>query len=238
MKGNYSREEYEALFAERLPGQVAGEGSTHYLHHAETVAPLMASVVTDVRLVFCLREPVSRAHSHYLFHYSLTGPYVPGGFGSQVSFSEFARLPEIFSMGEYAAHLASFYEHFGRGQILVLFLDDLRRDLAGTLARICRHVGVDPEFPFDTSARENETAYARWPRLMPVLDRVASAAYVRFGLPGRRALLRARRRILFSASGPKPVVSPTVEAKLRDLYRPSVERLAEMTGKDLSSWMA
>src|SRR4030042_507683 len=37
---------------------------------------------------------------------------------------------------------------FGRGRRLLLFTDDLSRDPQGVLQRVCRFLGVDPDFPF------------------------------------------------------------------------------------------
>ena len=235
MQGDYSRAEYEALFDGRRPGQVAGEGSTHYLHHAGAVAPALAAAVPDVRLIFCLRDPVERAYSHYWFRYGEAGPNTIGGVGSGASFAEFVRDPEVFRMGDYAANLATFYEHFDREQVLVVLLEDFRRDLPGTLRRVCEHIGVDPSFEFDLSSRANTTTYPRLGALMPVVDRVLLKVAARTGR--RRQILRARLRWLFSPKAPKPPMDPRDRAEVTERYRPGVERLSALTGRDLSHWL-
>jgi hypothetical protein len=93
MQGNYSACEYQRLYSGCSPSQVAGEGSTHYLHHAAAVAPLLAAQVPHAKLIFCLREPVSRAYSHFLFRYSVAGPYDTGGMGQWRNFVAFAQDP-------------------------------------------------------------------------------------------------------------------------------------------------
>lgn len=236
MQGDYSRSEYEALFAGRRPNQVAGEGSTHYLHHAVAVAPALAEAVPDVRLVFSLRDPVERAYSHYCFRYSAAGPYTAGGVGSGETFADFARDPEIARIGDYASNLATFYEHFDREQVLVLLMSDLRRDLPETMRQICEHIGVSPAFDFDLSSRENETGYPRFPALMPLADRVVASVYGRLDRKRRMALLRTRRRWLFSSEGSKPPMDPQDRADVAELYRSSTDRLAHMIGRDLSYW--
>jgi hypothetical protein len=236
MKGHCATEEYRALFAGRKPGQLAGEGSTHYLHHAEAVAPLMAAEIPDVRLVFCLRDPIGRAYSHYLFRYSCAGPYTLGGVGSNVSFEEFARAPEMLAMGDYASNLAVFDHYFGRDRIMVVLLDDLREGLNSVLAGICRHIGVDDQFTFDLSYRSNETEYVRWPWAMPLVDPLAAMAYRRAPSSQREALIERRRRWFFAGEGQKPRMPTGARAALLPHYEASIAATEERLGRDLSAW--
>lgn len=236
VKWQYSLEEYESLFAGREPGQVAGEGSTHYLVHAEAVVPVLGKVVPDVRLVFSLRNPVERGYSHYLFRYSAAGPRSLGGVGSGLSFEEFAKHPRIWPFGDYATGLAAFMERFGRDQVLVILMEDLRRDLPRTMRRICEHIGVDPSFEFDLESRANETGYPVFPTLMPLADRAVALACPRLSKGRRISLLRARRRWLFSPTASKPPLDPRDRAAVAGLYRSSIERLEVLLARDLSHW--
>ena len=157
MQSDLTHEQYQALFAGKQAGQVSGEGSTHYLHMADKVAARMASEIPAVRLIFCLRDPVARAFSHFQFRYSTAGPFTTGGAGQKRDFAAFIREPEMFSMGDYASNLAIFYQHFSKEQILLLFYEDIVQDLGGCMRRICDHIGVDTEFAFDLSQRSNQT---------------------------------------------------------------------------------
>lgn len=236
MQGDYSRAAYERLFAARAPNQLAGEGSTHYLHHAAAVAPLMAAEVPQAKLIFCLREPVSRAFSHFLFRYSVAGPYTLGGMGQWREFRAFAQDAEMFAMGNYAANLAVFQRHFAPSQIHLIFFDDIAADLGGCLAGICRFLDIDPGFAFDLSRRSNETVYPRYPDAMPAMDALAARTYRMLPVPARRMLMRARKSALFSPDGPKPRMTKDDRAFVGSLYRHSVQRLEDLTGRDLAAW--
>jgi len=237
MQGDYTKREYQSLFAKRRAWQVSGEGSTHYLCHAEAVAPFMAEHVPDVRLVFCLRDPADRAWSHFLFRYSMAGPYTAGGVGRSSDFQTFLGDPEIFAMGDYATGLEAFLGHFREEQIQLIFFEDIVRDTAGCLSRICDHIGVDPRFPFDLSRRANETAYPRHPFLMPVADRLFVLLYRLASEPRRPELLKRRHDLLFSIDAPKKRFSEQDRKHAIDIYRPSIERLSAITGRDLSEWL-
>ncbi|MEQ5786473.1 sulfotransferase domain-containing protein [Erythrobacter sp. NFXS35] len=236
MQGDYSLEEYQNLFAGRAPGELAGEGSTHYLHHAAAVAPLMAAQVPNVKLIFCLREPVARAYSHFLFRYSVAGPYTLGGMGQVRNFTDFVQDTEVFRMGDYAAQLEIFYRHFDPSQIHIVFFDDMARDLKGCLQGTCRFLGIDPEHAFDLTKRSNETVYPRMPDVMPVVDRFATRAYRRLTVPQRRKLLGLRRSLMFGRGAPKPRMTQAEGNFVQSLYRDSVKQLEALTNRDLASW--
>ena len=154
-----------------------------------------------------------------------------------MDFLTFAQDAEIHSMGNYADNLAIFLKHFNPGQILLIFFEEILRDLSMCLARICSHIAVDPDYQFDLSSRSNETVYARFPALTSLIDRGVNLAYPKMSVARRRAMLRARRAILFSRNAPKQKLSPQDRAAVTRSYRPSVERLQDMTGRDLSGWM-
>ena len=237
MQGDYTREQYLALFKGKRPGQVSGEGSTHYLHHAHAVAPLIARTNPQVRLIFCLRNPVDRAYSHYLYRYATAGPYTVGGMGRSREFLAFLRDPEIFAMGDYAHNLAIFFAHFPPEQIALVFFEDVARDLPSCLAQLCRHVGIEEGFAFDLARRSNETAYARRPWLMPAADGLTTLIYPALSVAARRRLMAMRHSLFFALDAAKPRLSAKDRIAATDLYRPSIHRLEEMTGRDLSNWL-
>ena len=225
----YTREDYEALFEGQRPDQKAGEGSTEYLERAEAVAPLIASVVPDVRLIFSLRNPIDRAYSYYWFRLHI------GIIGAGTPFSEYRSNDRLLKAGDYAASLALYQEAFDREQILVLLMEDLRDDPDGTMRRICEHIGVDPSFQFSFASTPNVTRYPRAPRLMQTAGRV---------IPGlsrwasRRPMLRGvRSRILFSEDAPKPPMSAEDKEALVAYYQPRIEALSDMIDRDLSHWL-
>ena len=53
-------------FADAAAGKMAGEKSTDYLESADAAARI-ARDLPQVKLIFILREPVSRAYSNYLW---------------------------------------------------------------------------------------------------------------------------------------------------------------------------
>ncbi|NVD44220.1 sulfotransferase domain-containing protein [Qipengyuania atrilutea] len=232
-----SRSEYTALFAQKVEDQVAGEGSTYYLHLAEHVAPLMAADNPDLKLIFCLRDPVERARSHYNYSFSRMGPYMPNGAGNPMSFSEFIRDEKMFEMGNYADHLPTFFDIFGRDRVLVVFFGDIRENRSKVLSDICEHIGVDPRFEYRKPETTNLTKYPKYHRTIRGFDRIFSLAYPHLPARARNAILLKRRELLFAVDGDKYELTEEERADAYELYRPSVEKLQSMLDRDLSGWL-
>ena len=237
MAPRMSRSEYASIFADKEDHQVAGEGSTYYLHLAEQVAPLMAADNPDLKLVFCLRDPVERARSHYNYSFSRMGPYMPNGAGSPIPFSQFIRDETIFEMGNYADNLNTFFKVFSREQVLIIFFRDIKTRRAEVLANICDHIGVSEDFEHHEPEKTNLTKYPKYHRAIQQFDRIFSRLYPY--LPGRtrNALLLKRRELLFAPDGDKYELTAEERADAYELYRPSVEKLQSMLDRDLSGWL-
>ena len=128
---------YASLFDARFP--VRGESSPGYTSpdHGE-VAPRMADVLPDARIVFLVRDPVRRALSQYHHHRRD---------GAERRSPEEALLdPETqyLSRGRYHERLEPFLHRFHREQILVVVQERLQSSPARELRAVYAHVGADP----------------------------------------------------------------------------------------------
>jgi hypothetical protein len=78
--------------------------------------------------------------------------------------------------GEYGRILGGYYDVFGAGQLMVVFLDELSRDPAGVMRSLYSHLGVDSDFIPSDLGRRYQPAIARspYPRLDPFRLRLAA----------------------------------------------------------------
>ena len=145
-----------------------------------TTARRIREALPDVRLVAILRHPIERSYSHY--KWSRRRSYDDRSFVEAVrplvdmDQGTLARLIagreqrySYLERSRYATQLRPYYELFDRGQILVLFTDELEDDPTGTLARIYRFIGVDDaQVPADAGSRFHQGGTrARIPWLTP-----------------------------------------------------------------------
>jgi hypothetical protein len=169
---------YAALFADAQAHQVCGEASTLYSLSPlfpETAARLHAHV-PKARLIYVLREPVSRAYSYYVqlvknyqnatqdyrVHRSFEECLFPDRFPARAPREKFfapfdSHLPddpEVFLAGsDYLHQISAYLKHFDKSQILFLTFEDYLSDRRAVIEKVCAFLGVDPS-RIDTSRDE------------------------------------------------------------------------------------
>lgn len=119
----------------------------------------IAATLPGVRAIACLRDPVERAHSHYL-HWRedkvrerrtfarAVEDELAAGAQAQVADILDADPPYFgyLARGLYLPQLERLAAAIGREQLHVVILDDLAADPRGTFRGVCRFLGVDEEF--------------------------------------------------------------------------------------------
>ncbi|MDP7030212.1 MAG: sulfotransferase [Phycisphaerales bacterium] len=134
------RAAYERHFQNCRPGQLAFEASTHYTQMpqwtgaAERARSLLGS---DVRVLYIVREPVSRACSHHR-HLVAAGLETP-------DMDEAVRInPLLIEYSRYATQLEPWIATFGTDQIRVIKFESYITDRATTAADIQAFLGLEP----------------------------------------------------------------------------------------------
>jgi hypothetical protein len=246
-------EDYLALFAPALPGQVVGEASPQYIR-SPGAAKRIAELQPDARIIAILREPASflvTAHSQYVHSGIETerdlrkaialeeprrqGKQLPRGHASVswVMYSEHVR---------YVEQLRRFHAEFPAEQVLVLIYDDYRRDNLEAVRGVMRFLGVDADVPVE-----------------PIVTKGGEVKAVRFMPLHRlsRVLRRARDRPqnanpiarTVSALAPRsaqvlwkhlvytlpPPPDERLMLELRRRFKPEVQALSDYLDRDLVS---
>jgi hypothetical protein len=223
---------YASHFSGRA--SVRGESSPHYTNRPrfEGVAERMRSVVTDVRLVYMVRDPIERMLSHYLHN-------VGGGYEDRTLADAFADPESAYvTRSRYFFQLEPYLEEFGSERIEIVGREELKRDRPATMRRVFAFLGVDPGFSSEQFEREWETGTAKGGGRFRLMDRAVR-------LPGLRAVDRNFDRLPESlrwlvervvhdpgaGAAPKPEVPPPLRHQLADLFRDDVARLERVTGR-------
>lgn len=155
-----------------------GEASPFYLCHPQVPARA-AALLPDVPLIAILRDPVTRAYSHYQQQRSWGnetlefGPALEaeegrtaagwqllatGGADRDVTTERFSYL----ARGRYAGQLQRWLAHYPRRQLLVLRAEDLSARPEAAMARVLAHLGLPP-YGGMTFTRRNTRAYEPLP---------------------------------------------------------------------------
>jgi hypothetical protein len=111
---------YAAQFRDARDETVVGEVCQDYLFHPEAAARIRG-MLGPVRVMVCLRDPVERAWSSYL--YMRKHGIGPDTFGEALR-----TRPELLEHGRYATGLDRFLKLFPRQRVHVALFDDLVAD--------------------------------------------------------------------------------------------------------------
>ena len=226
------RARYEKLFTQ--PAAATGEASPLYLYNRETPS-LIRQAVPDARLIAIVREPVERTWSHFVYVNDDLGDQTVPAFRQAVEreltlpYEPYRTGTHFVRLSAYGEQLRRYRDVFPADQLLVVGYDDLIGRTPETLARICRFLGIDDSFAFDTSVQYNPSSGERsW---VARLDRIVRPTfpYLKRALPasltGRLARGRARLRAA-SRSDAAPPIPPELRTALNAHFAPDRELLA------------
>lgn len=120
--------------------KVVGEISHDYLYSKDACLRIF-DLLGVPSLLTCVREPVERAFSDYL--YMVRQGYVRCEFERAIE-----RNPEIIEHSLYAKYLSTYQNTFGRDAIKIAVFDDLVEDASAFFKGICSALGIqelDPQ---------------------------------------------------------------------------------------------
>jgi hypothetical protein len=233
------RDSYEALYSGAKDGQLRGEASSDYLYRSEMAAARIHRDVPSARIVFILRNPTQRAYSNWLQHVQYDREPLP--FGKALDAEEeriglgWAWWWHYTKRGFYSEQLEPFLNTFPSDQILIVLHDELQRDPRGLMKKVCGFLEIDPVVDDQISKRKNHSLVARSPahrtaRRMLKPAAAASRHLLPQGVEGRMRRWYHRKTL-------GPSMSDADHRRLRRTFSRDTERLAGMTGLDLSAWL-
>ncbi len=248
-----SFEDYLDLYKE-IPAEVnaVGEASAMYLYSA-TALDHIKVFAPEAKIIAMVRNPIDLAqafHAQLLFSltedepdfevaWSLqderrTGRRIPAG----CSEPEFLQYRRVASLGEQIGRLRS---TFPEDQIHVICFEDFARDTRGVYQGVLRFLGVEDDGR-ENFERVNATPTHKSRALSHLTQRppqwlVKSARVVKRSLGLEKLSFLDWLRRTNSTTAKRPTLSAAMRAEMADSFRPDVEQLSLLLGRDLSSWL-
>ena len=143
---------YEDFYISDGPTKFKLEASPDYMYSEEARNRLASfSESRNAKLIFVLRDPVSRFKSWYQFGKQ------QGSLSQEMSFQEYYEASKnytgktnasllAYESGFYSRYLSKFSEHFGSENLCFYFYEDLKKDPKSFVKDICVSVGLDLSF--------------------------------------------------------------------------------------------
>ncbi len=244
-----NRSEYLRCFADWRAEAIAGETSVYYLL-SQRAAGEIRRFNPEARVIVMLRNPVDAIHSLYHqvrfnlhediddFEAALAAEPrralgldfpAPGAKRQQLLYRETVR---------YAGQVSRYFDTFGRDRVHVIVYDDFLGEPRRIYREVLQFLGVDAGFAARI-AQVNASKVYRSRRLQSVLAHPPAwlARALRQVLPP--VALRQAASKLYRINA-RPQAHPPMDTALREKlvaeFRPEVDRLESLLGRDLDQW--
>lgn len=242
-------QQYLRLFVRAPSGARIGERSATYFH-SRNAASEIREFNPSAKIIIMLRDPVDMM-------YSLHGLLLFIGFETLTDFEAalcaekerklghglpnrpHIREPLFYrDVAKLTEHVSRYLDVFGREKVHLIIFDDFVKDTAWVYHETLRFLNLDPDcrtsFP-----RVNENFVARseflnsFTRRPPALVRTVAE-----GLLGRKVVSRCAEIVSGwnAVRRPRAPLHPELNKRLRTEFRPEMERLSALLGRDLSFW--
>jgi len=229
---------YESYFRHCSPDiPVRMEATPQYLQGGKKIAEAIHSVIPNVKLIFTLREPISRAFTVFRSNRNKE----PQTFG-ELSFDDFVaiglngeqaernmktnnraeRISRLLREGCYARHLSAYVDIFPREQVCILLFDDLGKDVRRVMLKVTKFLNIDSHF-YDAYEFhvENRTRLFRF----ALLHRIAYGINMKLErtlnrYPAVRSSLRQIYNMVNERRNQGEQISELARRRLQEFYEP------------------
>jgi len=240
-----NQDKYLRLYEAAVGIPAIGDASSTYLWDPNA-AERIREICPLARIVICLRDPVVRAHSHFLMNRRIGMESLPT-FERAIQADLTIRDHRFWGgrlyieFGRYHEQVRRYLETFGRDQILIVLFDELTKLPQVVLARVTRHLGIR-----SLPAEEGELSKAHNPFRMPRFGAMYRFVTHRISPELRRRVLPDRLRawlgnnsVLYSAE--KPLLDLPTRKVLQEIYDPDIAALEALLARPLpelrESWV-
>ncbi len=233
------------------------EASPGYLVDSHYSAKAIKTLLPTARLIFILRDPISRLLSSFSFHKTrllLPEALLFDDYISQCLAYERGELSpqqavigewflRVLNAGSYYAHLSDYYQHFPEQQLRVYAFDQLNKDPLSVMVDVCQFADISASY-FDGFEfyRANATFGARtkWlHRLALWVNSSLESFFITF--PSVKQTLLALYKNVNGATVSTPMMSAETKQALVAYYKPDLLQLMTLPGCEkipVQAWLA
>lgn len=210
-----------------------GEGSVYYSQapHRSNVPARIAAACPDARILYTVREPVTRAIGHYWQRFKELQEVLPLETAVRGN-------PLYRDTSDYALQLRAYLEHFDSAQIHVVVAEELRSNRREVLDGVLRWLDLDPYEYDDRQLTDRHRSpptsrRQRFPLVRQLRDSALWSAARRRLPEAVVSRLRAASTVSFEKS---KVDDSSARRYLTDYLAPRRAEFEQMIGRHISAW--
>lgn len=245
-----TRQQYLSAFSAATEVKRAGEAAVWYLYSRQA-AHEIKEFSPSARIIIMLRNPVDVMYSLYrqrLYNGNEDIEDFEAALDAEESRELGERMPRRPSnlMGcfyrasvKFTSQVRRYFDRFDRQNVHVIIFDDFQKDAALVYRQCCDFLDVDnrfrPSFPIINARQRARSEFIRDllhdpPRSFHWLARALMLRRNRQG--GYKGWLKR----LNTTHAKIPPMKPELRRALKEEFRPEVEQLSELLGRDLTTW--
>ncbi len=244
-----SSTEYLEFFRAANREQIIGETSVLYLY-SQTAAREIHEFNPDAKILIMLRDPVETMYSHHNQLISTADEDILD-FGAALDAEESRRneqgIPRLNLISDYlyyrkivcfSEQVRRYFDVFGRARVHVIIFDDFLGDTAASYRETLQFLDVDTDFA-PTLEQVNASKKVRWKGLRDFIKRpprIIREPVRKLTTISARRRLRALADKFNTNDSARALMDSDLRLRLKEEFRPEVERLGHLLGRDLSHW--
>ena len=229
---------YSSFFSSHAGQICIGEVTPDYIY-VEDVPKLIRSHLGDIKLIFVLRDPIWRAHSHYWWAVSKRREYL--SFEAALDAEPRRLKRDFWSQTNYSYTDKGFYHRqieryatlFDRENMLFVISEDLYESPIDELTKICEFLDVSLPLDLETGVDRYKRKAPNHPALYRMLVYLAATHRPEGRGSLRRQLGKKLLRRVPMSLKPYPAMKPETRQRLQALFHTDVERLQNYLGREL-----
>jgi len=226
---------YEAIFNSVSNEIAIGEGSVSYLFYPETPKKIKATI-PDVKIIILLRDPIERAHSHYLMDFRMG--LVNLSFEEIVYKTSDHKKIDLFyqqyiELGLYYKQIKRYIDTFGNAQIKIFLQEDLKNNTEKVIFDLYSFLDIDNSIIIDTNQQHNAFSMPK----NKVIHQLYSSYIIRSLIKTIfTEKIKEKIKNIFFERKKKPKLNYKTKEYLQKIYFEDIKKLESLINQDLSQW--
>lgn len=230
-------ETYLKLFKNVKDEKAIGEISNGYLFSSVS-AQEIKSKYPQAKIIMILRNPVSRAYSHYLANVRDGRTTLPLRQEIEADLLKTNKgwcvAHNYVEMGLYYEQVKRFLDTFPKEQVLIFLNDDLKTDAAAIGEKLFSFIGVNTAAAINYSKKQNEAKMPKSAGLIKYLTQTGLKRKIFRALPDS---IQTKIKPYFFKEGKIPKMSEEDNQWLMSIFKEDIEITQTLINRDLRTWL-
>ncbi|MFK5986665.1 MAG: sulfotransferase [Pseudomonadota bacterium] len=220
-------------FFKGIDGNVKAIGElSHDYMFSRDAALRIKNDIPDVKLITCLRHPVERTFSHYL--------YLARSGVTRESFRDaLISQPELIGNSMYSQHLQVYFDIFDKGNVKIFFFGDLKKDPTKFAMKLYNFLGISFYEQINYKKKVRIASKSKYYFLSKLVKFLANLSR-KVGLVNLVGLIKHSPIVSFlyvEYKDDKPKISDDDREFLLGIFREDVHCLEKLLNVELSAWL-